>query len=220
MRQRFALHGQCSWVSLLFGKPKAYFWRQHRKNQMNHEARTIIFTEKSSISFSTSCSFPVKVEAIVVKPFKWKQVSLYSSIRVLIEKDLFSLSATLPRDPFHSLANNRHQCCKWIFRIYRLSHSTRIHYYQIQYLCFTIRRVAVLLSRWHCYFCYFKFLEGRGELMALGWIFGNPGWENKRPLRVCVSASIHQRFRTVQATGYRSAQQRAWLLIQMMYFCF
>ena len=118
MRQRFALHGQCSWVSLLFGKPKAYFWRQHRKNQMNHEARTIIFTEKSSIGFTASCSFPVKVEAIVVEPFKWKRVSLYSSIRLLIEKDLFSLSAAFPRDPFHSLANNcGHQCCKWIFRL-------------------------------------------------------------------------------------------------------
>ena len=141
IRERFALHGQCSWVSLLFGKPKAYFWRQHRKNQMNHEARTIIITEKSSIGFTASCSFPVKVEAIVVELFKWKRVSLYSSIRLLIEKDLFSLSAALPRDPFHSLANNRgHQCCKWIFRMY---------------LCFSIRRVAVLLLRWHCYFCYF-----------------------------------------------------------------
>ena len=73
----------------------------------------------------------VKTEAIVVEPFKWKRVSLYSSIRLLIEKDLFSLSAALPRDPFHSLANNRgHQCCKWIFRMHWLSHSTRIRYYQ------------------------------------------------------------------------------------------
>ena len=88
---------------------------------------TIIFTEKSSIGFTASCSFPVKVEAIVVEPFKWKRVSLYSSIRLLIEKDLFSLSAALPRDPFHSLANNcGHQFCKWIFRMHWLSYSTRI----------------------------------------------------------------------------------------------
>ena len=43
----------------------------------------------------------------------------------------------------------------------------------------------------------------------LGWIFGNPGWQNTRPLRACVYASIRQRFRTVQATGYRSAQEEA-----------
>ena len=34
-------------------------------------------------------------------------------IFINIEKDLFSLSAALPRDPFHSLANNcGHQFCK------------------------------------------------------------------------------------------------------------
>ena len=126
MRQTFALHGQCSWVSLLFGKPKIYFWRQHRKNQMNHQARTIIFTEKSSISFSASCSFPQTLwrqRLSSSSRLNEKRVSLYSSIRVLIEKDLFNLSAALPRDPFHSLANNRHQCCKWIYASTFTQHS-------------------------------------------------------------------------------------------------
>ena len=84
---------------------------------MNHQARTIIFTEKSSISFSASCSFPQTLwrqRLSSSSRLNEKRVSLYSSIRVLIEKDLFNLSAALPRDPFHSLANNRHQCCKWI----------------------------------------------------------------------------------------------------------
>ena len=53
----------------------------------------------------------------------------------------------------------------------------------------------------------------------MGWIFGNLGLENTRPLRPCVYASIRQRFRTVQVTGYRSAQERAENLLKLMCFC-
>ena len=39
-------------------------------------------------------------------------------------------------------------------------------------------------------------------------------------LRAFVYASIRLRFRTVHATGYRSAQERARTLLQMLYFCY
>ena len=53
---------RCSRVSLLssnsHSKPKANFWR---KNQLYHEARWF-FAEKSSSSFTASCSFPRRVQ--------------------------------------------------------------------------------------------------------------------------------------------------------------
>ena len=53
------------------------------------------------------------------------------------------------------------------------------------------------------------------NLWLVGWIFGNLSWENTRPHRACVYTSIRQRFRTVHAKGYRSAQET---LLQMMWF--
>ena len=74
--------------------------------------------------------------------------------------------------------------------------------------------VSLLISLQCCYHndivtvITFSFSK-QGELMARGMDFGNLSWENTRPLRACVYASIRQRFRTVHATGYRSAQEKA-----------
>ena len=77
---------------------------------------TMIFTQKSSGSFIASCSFSQTLQRQRLSSSSrsdGKRVSLQSSdsilsqIGLLIEEDLFSMSAASPHDPFRSLANNR-----------------------------------------------------------------------------------------------------------------
>ena len=85
---------------------------------------TMIFTEKSSGSFIASCSFSQTLQRQRLSSSSrsnGKRVSLQSSdsrlsqIVLLIEKDLFSMSAASPHDPFSSLANNRISVVKEYF---------------------------------------------------------------------------------------------------------
>ena len=86
---------------------------------------TMIFTEKSSGSFIASCSFsPFSLQRQRLSSSSrsnGKRVSLQSSdsilsqIGLLIEEDLFSMSAASPHDPFRSLANNRISVVKEYF---------------------------------------------------------------------------------------------------------
>ena len=127
-------------VSLLqndpLSKPQTNFWR---KNRLCHEARWFC-AEKSSGSFTTSCSFIQRLqrlsEAVVVEPVK-RKTSEFIWFKLTLNRDFngenfFSLSVALLYDPFRSMANNWHQYCKLIFRIHRLSHSAWNRYHLIQ----------------------------------------------------------------------------------------
>ena len=103
---------------------------------------TMIFTEKSSGSFITSCSFSQTLQRQRLSSSSrsnGKRVSLQSSdsslsqIGLLIKKDLFSMSAASPHDPFSSLANNRISVVKEYFICIDF-HTARtwIRYYHIQ----------------------------------------------------------------------------------------
>ena len=85
---------------------------------------TMIFTEKSSGSFIASCSFSQTLQRQRLSSSSrsnGKRVSLQSSdsslsqIGLLIEKDLFSMSAVSPHDPFRPLASNRISVIKGYF---------------------------------------------------------------------------------------------------------
>ena len=84
----------------------------------------MIFTEKSSGSFIASYSFSQTLQRQRLSSSSrsnGKRVSLQSSdsilsqIGLLIEEDLFSMSAASPHDPFRSLANNRISVVKEYF---------------------------------------------------------------------------------------------------------
>ena len=116
------------------------------------------------------------------------------------------------------MANNWHQYCKWILRMHRLSHSAWIQVppdsikFQFLYLSRCSAVITMILLLW---------------LLLISWGQGGTesSWDefsetlvrriHRRPLRGCVSASIRQRFRTVHATGYRSAQERAWVWLAL-----
>ena len=118
-----------------------------------------------------------KAEAVVVEPVKRKTSEFIwfklTANRNFIGENFFGLNAALPYDPFRSMANNWHQYCKLIFHLHpfctqRLDSQPSK---SINFDVFFIYLVGVLLSHWHCYCCYFLFLEDRGELMARGIYF-------------------------------------------------
>ena len=118
-----------------------------------------------------------KAEAVVVEPVKWKTSEIIwfklTSNRNFNGENFFSLSAALPYDPFRSMAKNWHQYCKLIFHLHPFctQRLNSLPSKSINFYVFFIYLVGALLSHWHCYCCYFLFLEDRGELMARGIYF-------------------------------------------------
>ena len=118
-----------------------------------------------------------KAEAVVVEPVKRKTSEFIwfklTANRNFIGENFFGLNAALPYDPFRSMANNWHQYCKLIFYLHPFctQRLDSLPSKSINFYVFFIYLVGVLLSHWHCYCCYFLFLEDRGELMARGIYF-------------------------------------------------
>ena len=118
-----------------------------------------------------------KAEAVVVEPVKRKTSEFIwfklTANRNFIRENFFGLNAALPYDPFRSMANNWHQYCKLIFYLHPFctQRLDSLPSKSINFYVFFIYLVGVLLSHWHCYCCYFLFLEDRGELMARGIYF-------------------------------------------------
>ena len=103
--------------------------------------------------------------------------------------------------------NNWHQYYKWIFRTHRLSHCTWIRYH--------------LIKKYLCFFISLQICHHNDIATVTTFSFSRTGgnwWLVPSPSSLCLKASIRLRFRTVHATGYRSAQERAWTLLQMLYF--
>ena len=118
-----------------------------------------------------------KAEAVVVEPVKRKTSEFIwfklTANRNFIGENFFSLNAALPYDSFRSMANNWHQYCELIFYLHPFctQRLDSLPSKSINFYVFFIYLVGVLLSHWHCYCCYFLFLEDRGELMARGIYF-------------------------------------------------
>ena len=114
---------------------------------------TMIFTEKSSGSFIASCSFSQTLQRQRLSSSSrsnGKRVSLQSSdsilsqIGLLIEEDLFSMSAASPHDPFRSLANNRTSVVKEYASTFTRHLDSLL---SNSIISNSIHRVAVLLRR-------------------------------------------------------------------------
>ena len=85
--------------------------------------------------------------------------SSLSQIGLLIEKDLFSMSAASPHDPFRSLANNRISVVKEYFIC--IDFHTALGFATIEFNNL-IHRVAVLLND-IAIFVTFSFLRAEGN---------------------------------------------------------
>ena len=166
-----------------------------------------------------------KAEAVVVEPVKRKMSKFVwfklTSNRDFNRENFFSLSAALPYDPFRSMANNWHQYCKLIFYLHPFC-TQRLNSLPSKSINFYVFFLSISLEC--CYHIDIAtvatscFLRTGGNWWLVGFIFGNLGWKNTRPLRACDYASTRQRFRTVHTTGYKPVQDRAWTLSQIMYF--
>ena len=166
-----------------------------------------------------------KAEAVVVEPVKRKTSEFIwfklTANRNFIGENFFSLNAALPYDSFRSMANNWHQYCKLIFYLHPFctQRLDSLPSKSINFYVFFIYLVGVLLSHWHnATVTTSCFLRTGGNWWLVGFIFGNLGWKNTRPLRACDCASTRRRFRIVHTTEYRPVQDRAWTLSQIMYF--
>ena len=147
-----------------------------------------------------------KAEATVaivypVEPYgKWMSLSSsdssWSLIMISMKKTLFSLSAALPYDPFHSKEISDIGIMNEYF--VRVDFQTTLGFATIKFnkICVSIFiSLQCCYSEWHCYCCYSKFSWQMGD-------FRKPSLEEYTAPRACLYVSNYRRFRIDHAAGY------------------
>ena len=107
-------------------------------------------------------------------------------------------------------------CLKQVF------HIPLIHFNWVELLIVNFYMSVTLVQlfwRWHCnaYSCYlwdvfiwiYRFLRAVAYRWLARWLFGPLGWNNTRPLPLCMYHKIRSQFHTPEATGYVSGQEHA-----------
>ena len=147
-----------------------------------------------------------KAEATVaivypVEPYgKWMSLSSsdwsWSLMMISMKKTLFSLSAALPFDPFHSKEISDIGIMNEYF--VRIDFQTTLGFATIKFnkICVSIFiSLQCCYSEWHCYCCYSKFSWQMGD-------FRKPSLEEYTAPRACLYVSNYRRFRIDHAAGY------------------